>query len=167
MAGLIDDFISVLETQAGNYANLLGLSREKKDAVLRNDIEYLQKITELENTVITRNQRLDKKRGAVLDDIALVLNKKPADLTFAALLKMHEGMPEYDRLAKVQAEIKSSLDALKIINEQNNVLIKNSLEYIEFSMNVIRGSMTQEAGFYGADGEQVDRGGVPFFDAKQ
>jgi flagellar biosynthesis/type III secretory pathway chaperone len=62
VAGLMDNLLEILSEQAENYENLLGLSKEKKDVIVSNDVKDLQTITSLENTLLGKHQRLEKKR---------------------------------------------------------------------------------------------------------
>jgi len=42
MAGMVDQLIEVLEEQATRYDELLGLSKEKRDTIIVNDVEPAQ-----------------------------------------------------------------------------------------------------------------------------
>lgn len=166
MAGLIEDLITVLESQYENYKDLLDLSLEKRQAIIDNDVESLQKITNIENTLVSRNQKLEKKRITIIDDMALVLNKKKEDMTIDGLAEMLKNKPEHDTLVAVAAKMRGVLNDLKVKNDNNKALIENSLDYIDFCMNLIRDKVTNKQNFTSYPGaEDVDEKG--FFDAKQ
>ncbi len=165
MAGLLNDLLSNLDEQLENYEYLLGLSYEKKDTLINNDIDELQKITQLENTLVGKNTRLEKKRMSVMSDIASVMNKNENELTLIALSELVKDSPEHDQLVAVTSKIRDNLTELKSINDQNKLLIDNSLDYINFSMNLLSGAMSGKS-FYTAKGEEMNEN-KSIFDAKQ
>ena len=169
MPGLMENLIGILGEQAESYENLAGLSLEKKDAIVANNIEDLQKITSLENTLVGKHHRLERQRLSVLKDIALVLSRKEEDLTFTALLALLEGKPDYPRMEEIVGRIRKAVPELKSINDQNKQLIDNSLAYIDFTMNAIRGSLGGEPSVYPLDGTKNSGydDGKSFFDAKK
>ena len=155
MAGMINQLISLMNEQANRYEELLGLSREKKDAIIANNVDELQKITHLENLIVSQNQKLERKRLSVLKDIASVLNKNEAELTLTALIELMQDHDEQRELTAVGERIRNTLGELAEINAHNGSLIQNALDYIEFSLNIIRSSVTQDPSFYTAKGEQM------------
>jgi len=166
MPGLMENLLDIMAQQAENYENLLGLSKEKKDVIVSNDIKDLQTITALENTLAGKHQRLEKKRAEVVKDIANVLGRKEADITFSALLEMLEGKPDHPRMEEIVERIRKIIPELKSSNDLNKQLIDNSLAYIEFTMNAIRGSLAGEPLLYPNQGDESPDS-VPLFDAKQ
>jgi len=166
MAGLIGQLIEVLNGQVENYDALLVLSERKKSAVISNDAESLQKITADENFIVGRLQRLEKNRAATMKDIGVVLNVPGDGLTLTQLCGLIQNQAEHEPLSNLVAGIKTKLDELKSINAQNKALIENSLEYINYSVNVIHSSIEQDKRFYDTSGQEIGPAGS-FFDARQ
>jgi len=138
MAGMIDQLIDILGEQATRCEELLGLAREKKDVIIQNDIENLQKITSLENMVISQNNRLERQRESLAKDIAEVLGKRGQVMDIAALIEAMAGQPQQEPLREAGNRIRGILADLKEANETNQMLIQNALDYIEYSLNVVR-----------------------------
>ncbi len=166
MPGLINELVSVLEEQAENYENLLALSHEKVDVIVHNDVKSLQRITSVENTIIGRNQKLEKIRIALNKDIANVLNKKEDELTISLLSELIKNQPEHPKLIDVSKRITKALTDLKDVNDRNRVLIENSIEFIDFNINLIRGS-TASPPIYPNNKKYNNEDGTSLFDAKQ
>jgi len=148
MAGMINQFIDILSEQTLRCEELLGLAKEKKDVIIKNDIDELQKITNLENMVISQNNRLERTRTALLKDIAEVLGKRGQDMDLKALLEAMEGQAEQQPLREAGEKLRGILAELKEANEFNASLIQNALEYIDYSLNVIRTSEQLEGPEY-------------------
>jgi flagellar biosynthesis/type III secretory pathway chaperone len=138
MAGMIDQLIDILSEQAARCEELLGLAKEKKDVIVKNDIEQLQKITGLENMVISQNNRLERQRISLAADIAEVLGKRGQVLDIAALITCMEGQPQQEPLREAGNRLRSIINELKEVNDFNHTLIQNALDYVEYSLNVIR-----------------------------
>jgi len=166
LASLIDQLIDILEEQAAHYDNLLGLSQEKRDAIIANDVELLNKITGLENILVGQNQKLEKQRLSVTADIATVMNMDPETINLSSLLAKLRGQASYPRLAAVAERIRAVIPALKEANSQNRILIGNSMEFIDYSMNVIQAALGQGPDVF-AGGRDTEITRPSMFDRKQ
>ena len=166
MAGLVDALVSLLQKEAENCENLLALALEKKDVIVANDTEALQKITALENRIVGRNARLEKERQALVSDIAAVLNADVETLTLGALLQRIEGTPEHAALAAVRDRLRAAAGDLIAANNQNRLLVENALDYIDFSMNMLSGAASDEASYLPFKGDAITANHM-FFDARQ
>ena len=166
MASLLAQLADAFEEQAEYYEQLLALSEEKKETVIKNEIDSLQKITDLENILISKNSRADKNREQLMSDLASVYGFAREQLSVEKLLSITTDEPESARIRAAAAGIRKTAEELGAINKQNRTLIENSLDYINFSVNLIKGAMQNEPTFYSASGDEIDNG-RGFFDAKQ
>jgi flagellar biosynthesis/type III secretory pathway chaperone len=165
MAGMVTQLLEVLSEQTQRYEELLGLSQEKKEAIVKNDIEHLQKVTNLENIVVSQNQKLERKRVELTNDIADVMGKKAADLNLDKLLELLEGQAEHAQLVTIGQKMRDILNELSEINVLNASLIQNALEYIEYSLNVMQTSVNQSPTTFSVKGGQLQEGDG-LFDAR-
>jgi flagellar biosynthesis/type III secretory pathway chaperone len=159
MAGMINNLLEVLGQQAQTYEELYGLSQEKKDALVKDNINEIQKITDLENILLSQHGRIDKKRVQLMKDISLVLGVKDGSLDIPALINLLEGQNEQDELKQLRLRIRTALDKLAAANALNASLIENALDYIEYSLNVIRSSAMQEVQTYTVQGGMLKEEG--------
>lgn len=166
MPSLISELISSLEEQYTYYSELFDLSSTKKAAIIINDVKVIQDVNAKENTIIGKSQRAERKRITIVKDIASVLNVKESDLTVKTLAELIKDQPERSVLLETAARLRAKADALKEVNEQNKLLIQNSLDYIEFSMNLIRSSNDATPYTYTNKGIEIDNR-KNFFDARQ
>ena len=140
MAGLINELLTVLNEQTENYENLLALSHEKHQVLVENDVKALQKITNVENIIVGNNQRLEKKRVKITADISTVLGKRESDMTLSLLAEMIKQQEEYPALVDVSKRLRTAVEDLKEVNDRNKTLLEFSLDYIDFTMNLVRSS---------------------------
>ena len=172
MASLMENLIEVLGEESLEYESLLDLSMKKTLVIVTGNLEELAKITEEEQTVVGRINRLDHKRQELYADIANVINKDVKTLMLTDLISMLEPRPvEQQQLAKVYDRLKGAVREVERVNGQNRTLIQNALEMVEFEMNIIQSMKTApetanyNRGAYNTGSQMgVDAGG---FDARQ
>ena len=171
MASLIEELIDTLNKENTEYEKLLELSRRKAAVIVARDIPALEKITDDEQTVVSNIGNLDAKRAQVTADIADVINKDVETLKLSVLIDLLSKQPkEQKALSAVHDKLKVTVDSVRMINESNKQLIEQSLEMVEFDLNMAR-AMRQapETNNYGRSAVSVGEtlGAVRGFDAKQ
>jgi len=159
---MIDKLIEILNKEVAVYEGVLKLAKNKTDVIIAGKVSELEGITKLEQSSIITLSKLEEEREVLVGQLATELNIEPSELTLKILIK---------QLAKEQSKkLKSSIDVLpKIFNDLRNVndlnskLIRSSLDYIDFSMNVL--TSTGSTGNYGVSGQSEDSK-KNFFDLK-
>lgn len=171
MASLIDELISTLEEEHDIYQGLIPVSEEKTKIIIKNDLTALQDITEKEQNVIDRITILEHRREEIVSNIKTVINWNSEELDLKTLIKLLEKQPkEQKKLSILHDNLQKTLKRLVEINKQNDMLIRQSLEMIEFSMNVIQSSrMSPGNNNYTKTASQYETQtfGTGMFDAKQ
>lgn len=172
MASLMENLITVLREESSQYGQLLELSMKKTPVIVAGDLESLQHITDEEQDIVAKLNRLDTKRAEVTKDIANVLNRDVTTLKLADIIDMLGQRPvEQKQLAEVHDELKLVVEQMARVNRQNQDLIQQSLEMVEFDLNLIHSlrSAPQTAnynkGAYAAGTMIGTKAGT--FDAKQ
>ena len=139
MASLMEVLIDVLEQENQEYEKLLSLSMRKTSVIVSEDLTELTRITDEEQIIVGRINRLDHQRNEAVNDIADVLNKDVDKLKIVDLIRMLAARPEeQEKLAIVFDKLRESVRSVKRENEQNRELIKDALELIQFDMNVLQ-----------------------------
>lgn len=171
MASLIDELVDVLDKENSEYELLIALSTEKTSTIVKNDIVAMQEILHKEQVIVDRVNMLEKRREENLTEICNVLRVEPKDLTVQVLIDLLKKQPvEQKKLQDVHFKLKKTLDKMVRINENNKMLMKESMEILEFEMNLLKGlRMAPETnnytkGAYNAGGTDMSAGA---FDAKQ
>lgn len=170
MASLMEDLLDVLEKEEKQYQDLIELGLEKKAAVIKADIKALDEITAREGDVASVLQNLAKHRTRVLNDMATVLGKEPGEMTITKMIGYLDGQPkEQEKLLEIKKKLLATGKKMNTINQQNEVLLKQALEMVEFDLTLLK-SMRQapETANYNRNayntGDLLGGGG---FDAKQ
>ncbi len=172
MASLMENLIEVLGQESEEYEGLLALSQKKMRIIAGANLEDLQKITDDEQEVVSRLNRLEKRRIEVAADIANVLNKDVETMKLTNLIEMLSARPaEQAALAAVHDRLKSVVREVQRTNEQNRELLEEALELVNFEMNMLQAykaapeTANYTKGAYNSGAQMgVDSGS---FDAKQ
>lgn len=139
----MENLIEVLNAEGQEYELLLELSTRKTPVIIAGNLEELAKITDEEQIVVGRITHLENKRREVFADIANVINRDVKTLLLSDLIEILGKRPkEQQELAKVHDQLKSVVHEVKRVNGQNRVLIQNSLEMIEYDLNMLQAMKT-------------------------
>lgn len=172
MASLMETLIDVLDQECDEYEQLLELSRRKTPVIVKGDLEELQRITEEEQDYAGRITNLEKKRTDIYGDIANVLNRDITELKLDFLIQVLESRPlEREALARIHDRLRAAVRGLEQVNAQNQELLNNALEMIDFEMTLLQSmkaapeTANYNRGAYSSGSTMgVNSGG---FDAKQ
>ena len=170
MASLMDDLALVLESEVEQYKKLVALSEAMRDALVISDVSAVEQITADQESVANDLQALEGQRVRIMNDMALVLNRKPEELKVSALEESIGHQPQLqERLRNVRMELTKTMEELKRRNQSNQALLRQSMELLEFDLNLFR-SMPQapETANYNKSAYNTgDLLGSRGFDAKQ
>ena len=170
MASLIDNLITVLQSENDEYRALLELSLDKTGIIVKGDPDALTAIVEKEQVIVERINALEKKRTEATKDIAIVLNRDPKTLTLGKLTELLAGQKrECDALKDIHDKLSATMSSMVKVNEHNKVLLQESIDMIQFEMNLIQ-SMKQgpsTANYAGSEYADNAYGMSGSFDAKQ
>ena len=149
MAGLITDLIETLQGQTELFKQVIALSEDKKNFIIKNDIENLREIVKQENQIVPKALKGDKTRERLMKDISTVLNTNHDELTFASLAELISGQPEHPAFVQAAKDFELAAQEMKEQNDNNKLLLQDALDYIEFNMNIIHSSIEAQPAGYG------------------
>lgn len=170
MASLMEDFINILEKENGEYERLTELSQKKRQIIIDGNIPALEEITSREEEVTGVLKNLENKREEVVNDMSIVLSKKPEELTITNMIAFLNKQPkEQKQLEELREKLRNTLEKMADINAQNEVLLKHAIEMTEFDLTLFK-SMRQAPTTANYDRRANNTGdllGSSGFDAKQ
>lgn len=171
MASLIEELIDVLDKELDIYQQLIPIANEKTQIIIKNDLAALQENTDQEQLAVDQINALEHRRDTITNNIKIVINRKSDTLNLKTLIVLLDSQPkEQGKLSKLHDELNSVIQQLMDINSRNKYLIEQSLEMIEFNMNIIQSTrMAMGNNNYTKDAAQYNAkaSGTGMFDAKQ
>lgn len=169
MASLIEELIMVLGDEEKIYAEIIPVAEKKTQIIVNNDLRSLNSITEEEQALVGKISKLEKKRQEVIRNIGIVMNKKESELNFITIIDLLNGQEkEQEELRRLHDKLKRTVGDLSLINERNQMLIKQSVEMIDFDINLLQSLRTSPGvGQYNTASEVEIQGmSKGMFDAK-
>ena len=172
MASLIDGLINVLDDICVEYENMLALSMKKTPVLITGDLNQLAIITDDEQRLVSKINKLDNKLQQSMKEIADVINKDVSELDLAVIIGFMGPKPrEQQQLAVVHDKLKTVVHNVARVNEQNRELIQDSMEMLQFEMNILQAAKAApEVANYGkgavSDGSKIGVN-AKGFDARQ
>ena len=169
MASLIEELIMILGDEEKIYAEIIPVAEKKTQIIVNNDLQSLNSITEEEQALVGKISKLEKKRQEVIRNIGIVMNKKESELNFITIIDLLNGQEkEQEELRRLHDKLKRTVSDLSLINERNQMLIKQSIEMIDFDINLLQSLRTSPGvGQYNTASEVEIQGmSKGMFDAK-
>jgi len=162
--GTIKKLIEILDKEAAIYEGLLKLSREKTDVIVKGKVTELEGITKVEQSMILQLARLEETREKLVALLSEELGMNADDINVTELEKV---LPkdQSEELSECQKKMTGIFRDLKDSNDLNAKLIKNSLDYIDFSVNILSNAGSS-GDLYGKSGQSNDPGKRNLFDVK-
>lgn len=163
----IASMIEILKKELNYYKDLLELSNTKKTVIIEGKVAELDKIVKLEQKMIFDMGQLEKSREEEVSRLCRAMGLKEQEGTLSDINKMLR--PEQkNEMESVQKALKKTLAELKTANDINGELIKQSLEYIDYSINLITGSGMETGSLYEDMGmkDRVKQNKKNLFDTK-
>lgn len=135
----MNELLEVLGNEEAVYCELVDASKRKKEVIIKADIKALEEITGQEQEIASKIKNIENRRISIMEDIANVLGRRVEELTVDALLEVLKNQPkEQQELAEIRSRLKDTLAEMKEINEQNQTLVNQAMELVEFDMALLK-----------------------------
>ncbi|NJD03307.1 MAG: flagellar protein FlgN [Ruminiclostridium sp.] len=151
---LADGLIDVLKNEAGLYREVLKISHEKTHIIVEGKAAELDSLTRKEQALVLQIADLEEIREKIAVKFSEYYKKDASQLTVSIIASM---LPQGKALELRGAlvELSQILKEIKEANSLNAKLIRNSLEYIDFSINLLTGAEAS-CNMYGNSGQTND-----------
>jgi len=151
---MINKLIEIIGKEAAIFESFLELLEKQQRMLVENDVDGLNRITDLQREKLVESQLLNKKRQDLVEEIK-VANDIEGDLNVSRLLEIVDEH-QADRLQKLQRLILSLNDKITETRNQNAMLLNRSREYILRTMEMLS-KINSPDSTYTAPGKKTDR----------
>ena len=156
----MDNLLGLLENEYKVYEEILSLSKKKTDIVVKGKVSDLDHIVKLEQALVLQISKIDKKKNEAIEKF--ISDNSSWNITE---IKKHANSEQTKKLQDYQNNMTQLLTELNQTNQLNSKLITNSLEFIEFSLNIFSaGDVTSNN--YGNKGDSSNREKKNLFDIR-
>jgi len=164
MKNYFGDLIEIIQKEVKLYSELKKIQENKKDVIVNNDVKALDAITVKEQGFVKTIVQLESLRARAVDGLCREKGFKKIE----TLTEIYEILNAFEQqqLKAMETKLVSLVDDIRGMNQLNEKLIQQSLEYIDFTVNLAQSLGMEEAGYgQGAKDKEVKaRKGL--FDAK-
>ncbi len=147
--------IEIVEEETRIYQEILSLSEEKRRILVEGKAAELDMVVRSEQKLSGEIVKLEKERDELLTSAVNSGSITKEDMIISKLMqKMSTGAAK--RASELSTELTDILMKLKQVNDINGELIKQSLDYIEYTVNIMSSTGMATNLTYGGGAGPVD-----------
>jgi flagellar biosynthesis/type III secretory pathway chaperone len=128
--------IELLEKHLKLHKNLLQLARKKTEVLKKGDMEALNNIIKEEQKHIAAINQIERERIHVVEAMVNTVGKPEHERTLTTCIEL-AGTFERSVLQRLQDDLITVILELKHINQLNQQLTKQSLQFVNMMLNMI------------------------------
>ena len=162
MDKLVEQLVLILENELAIYEKINQLAEEKKGTIIDGKVKELELLTEKEQTFTRSLIKLETLRSKTVDQLmqkyGLVEIENVTDLI------EYMGAEGKAAVSNMKNQILGVVDELQSKNDKNKILIEQSLEFIDFNMELL--TAVGDNANYGSDADDKDKEKRSIFDVR-
>lgn len=159
-----DKLIALLAELSELCQGLLDLSKQKREFLIAGQAQKLEAVTRQEEVLILRIGKLEVLREKALQEIAAEHNLNIQGLTISQLRQMADDKVA-EQIKEFEQVFSSITNELVPLNQLNTQLIQQSLNFVNYNINLL--AQTQTGPTYAAKGSsEQNQPSRNFLDAK-
>ncbi|WP_168198214.1 flagellar protein FlgN [Crassaminicella thermophila] len=164
MSKSVDQLILALNKEYEIYKDYYTLAKNKNEILIEGNVKELERITKKEQDVIAVMGKIDQIRTAIIGNI--LFEKKIDWVESLTELASHIEASKRAEIIALKDKLRILLEEIKNLNDLNGKLIRQSLDYIEFNVNLLT-NVELKGNTYGSRADEQDLKHRPnLFDAK-
>lgn len=160
----VNDLINILKREIEIYGKLLKISKDKTEIIAKEKVTELENITKLEQTFVSDIGKLETQRDEIVRNLSNDIGINASDVTISSLIK-HLDLEKAQKLEFCKNKLLEIINEIKTVNDLNSKLIQNSIDYINFSLNVLS-SVPEVNNNYSNTGNTNEGSQKTYFDVK-
>jgi hypothetical protein len=140
------EIIKCMELESETLIKIRDVALEKQKALISSDINGIQNFTHLEEELLSNLRDLESSRMEMLKQVTNELNYIEENYHRIKLSNLLAGRiikEDLDKIVSLERFLKNTILQLKEINQQNQLLIQNSLEFINEAIISLLGNKTK------------------------
>ena len=158
--------MEVLNELYQSHLEMVKLADHKKQILIEGNVEELTKMMQLESSWVKHVGKLEEERIAAAQQFVKEKGFVFEHVTLHDLTKMTTSPVEKQQLHDMLTKMNDVINQLKQINERNSILIKQSLDYISNSINIMTEGLTEEETVYSKPTSSYAKQSRSMFDSR-
>lgn len=145
------------------YDNLAAIEERKRDALVGIDMDGLSKILDEENLAASKIQKLEKKRGAILQELAKTHAEVNNSTKAEDFYKFAPSLAVEKRLLTLHKTLTKNVERAITLRDNNQILAQSALDAVKYHLNRLSGAAVEQT--YSAGGSVISHQKKFDFDA--
>jgi len=139
MTDPFESVVGLLQEEADLHRRLLELAREEQRALVRGDVDGLQRLLAEQERLVGHVRALERARRQLLELVAERLRRPVDELTLRELVRLSP--PDVgQRLAEQREVLTRLLQELADVNKANALLVRSHLEHVQTVVSLLAGA---------------------------
>lgn len=132
---LLEELLVILETLNTLFAELKEVAKAKQPILIKGTIDSLDNLTKKEQILVVQVGKLEERRYQIQQALANHFSVSTEELNVSFLMsKLTDNKEKFEATFK---NLNKLMGEIKEINDSNSQLIQQTLDYIDYSMNLI------------------------------
>ncbi|MCX7667311.1 MAG: flagellar protein FlgN [Atribacterota bacterium] len=149
--------LTLLEKEVQFQREILRCAREKRQCLLKNRMNELGDLLEQEGELVFQAKEIEVKIKRIWREIAPQMGLDPENLNISCLSALAGG-EQGKRFLAVQQELREIVTELQRVNQENAMIIRDTLNYIEVMFSIILREFDRKEQSYGRFGSGFENG---------
>lgn len=133
---ILEELYIILENLNSVFKELTELAKEKQPILIKGTIESLDELTKKEQILIVQVGRLEERRYKIQQALANHFSISVDDLNISFLSNNLSGNDK-KKFEEIFESLNNHVREVKELNDSNAQLIQQSLDFIDYSINII------------------------------
>jgi len=164
MSQLTEQLARALEREQAIYTEVLELAEKKKRIIIDGKLKELEEITRRESEIVGILIKLENIRSQTSEQLAAEKGVKNL-ASVRDLLPLLEPKDQL-KISSLHSQLKGTITALQNANELNGKLLRQSLDLVDFNLNLISSIGSVSSGYTAGASEKGEPRRSNLFDAK-
>jgi flagellar biosynthesis/type III secretory pathway chaperone len=134
----------ILDNLINLHRALYTLAKQKKDVLIKGDIDELVKITQQEQKLIKAVEAAEAARIETVKELFAAQGLSSSEGTLAELIKLITAAEEKARLTNYRNELLRIVSELRDANELNQQLLEQSLSFVNMTLDLLTDTPEQD-----------------------
>ena len=143
-SSLWQDLTEVFIKLAGAYESAIALGKRKHAALVTIDMKELERILNEEQLLIAKIQRLEKKRGNILSQMAQSEPSITPEMKMEEFIALAPTRALEVQLRTLHRQLSANVDETMRLRDNNQILAQGALDAVNFHLNRLGGATVDQ-----------------------
>lgn len=147
MDALIMQLVDVIRREVDAFQSLLESLEHERDALVHHEVHALAEASAAQQALTAASAQLEAERVRIVKRLSAVLREDADSLTLKRLIE-RVGGAHSDRLREMRETLMDLQQKIQKANRHNALLIKQSMKYVDKSLQILTGNGSASGGVY-------------------